>query len=206
MKLTQRTVAELLAAFQSSEPTPGGGSASALAGAVGASLLAMVAGLPKSRAATEEDAARLHAAAVRCRELSAHLAEMIDRDSESYDTVMAAYRMPKGTDAEKVARSTAIQDALRVATAAPLDVMRACAAAVEQGVIVARLGNKSAASDVQVGLELLTAGLRGAKQNVEINLGSIKDPAYIQRIRGEEQEFERHGTHEAAAACAALEA
>src|SRR5512141_18714 len=80
MKLTDKTVADLLAAFQSSDPTPGGGSAAALAGAIGASLLAMVAGLPKSRAATEEDAERLEAAAARCRELAAHLSDMVDRD------------------------------------------------------------------------------------------------------------------------------
>lgn len=204
MKLTDKTFSDLLCAFQSPDPTPGGGSASALAGAVGTSLLAMVAGLPKSRAATEEDAARLRAAASRCRELAAHLAAMIDRDSESYELVMSAYRMPKASDTEKAARSRAIQDALRAATAAPLDVMRACAAAIEQGVVVARLGNTSAASDVRVGLELLTAGLRGAKQNVEINLGSIKDPAYVQKVRGEEAEFERGAIHEASAAHAAL--
>ncbi len=185
MKLTEKTVADLLAAFQSPDPTPGGGSASALAGAVGASLLAMVAGLPKSRAVTEEDAARLRAAGTRCRELSAHLADMVDRDSESYETVMAAYRLPKGTDAEKAARSAAIQQALRAATAAPLDVMRSCAAAAQQGVVVGDLGNPSASSDVKVGMELLTAGLRGAKENVEINLGSIKDAAYVERVRAE---------------------
>ena len=206
MKLTDKTVTDLLGAFQSPDPTPGGGSASALAGAVGASLLAMVAGLPKSRAVTEEDAARLQAAAARCRELSAHLAEMIDRDSESYETVMGAYRMPKGTDVEKSARSAAIQTALRAATAAPLDVMRACAAAVEEGVVVAGIGNKSATSDVQVGIELLTAGLRGAKQNVEINLGSIKDAAYVAKVRAEEQEVERRAVHESLAALRAMEA
>ena len=205
MKLTDLTVTGLLAAFQSSDPTPGGGSASALAGAVGASLLAMVGGLPKSRTATEEDVERLQAAVARCRELSAHLAEMIDRDSESYEMVMGAYRLPKGTDAEKDARSAAIQTAMRAATAAPLDVMRACAAAVEQGIVVARLGNKSAASDVQVGIELLMAGLRGAKQNVEINLGSIKDATYVAKIRAEEQEFERGAAHEGSAALRALE-
>jgi formiminotetrahydrofolate cyclodeaminase len=171
---------------------------------VGASLLAMVGGLPKSRAATEEDVERLEAAAARCRELSAHLAEMIDRDSESYEMVMGAYRMPKGTEGEKSARSAAIQTAMRAATAAPLDVMRACAAAVEQGVVVASLGNRSAASDVQVGIELLLAGLLGAKQNVEINLGSIKDAAYVEKVRGEEQEFERAAAHESAAARRAL--
>ena len=88
---------------------------------------------------------------------------------------MAAYRRPKATDEEKAGRTAAIQAALKVATAAPLDVMRSCAAALEQAVVVASIGNPSASSDVLVGIELLVAGLKGAKANVEINLGSIKD-------------------------------
>ena len=200
MKLTDKSVTELLAAFQSSDPTPGGGSASALAGAVGASLLAMVAGLPKSRAASEEDIERLAAAGARCGELAAHLADLVDRDSESYELVVSAYRKPKGTDEEKAARSAAIQDAMRAAIAAPLDVMRSCAAAIEQGVVVAGMGNTNAASDVQVALELLGAGLRGAKQNVDINLGSVKDPAYVEQVRRDEAEFERGARHETTAA------
>lgn len=204
MKLTDRTVLDLLAAFRSSEPTPGGGSASALAGAVGASLFAMVAGLPKSRAAAEEDAARLRAAGNRCAELADQLAALVDRDSEAYDLVVSAYRRPKSTDDEKTARSAAIQKALRAAIAAPLEVMRACAAAVEQGVVIATLGNPSASSDVQVALELLGAGLRGAKLNVEINLGSVKDAEYAASVRREVEEFERGATHETAAARRAL--
>src|SRR6185437_2568406 len=143
MPLTSRTVTDLLAAFRSSDPTPGGGSASALAGAMGASLFAMVAGLPKSRAASAEDVDRLKAAGARCTELARALEALVDRDSEAYEAVMAAYKKPKGTDEEKAARSGAIQSAMRVAIAAPLDVMRACAAASEQAVVVAALGNPS---------------------------------------------------------------
>jgi methenyltetrahydrofolate cyclohydrolase len=200
MKLIDRTVTDILAAFRSSEPTPGGGSAAALSGAIGASLLAMVAGLPKSRAATEEDVARLQAAGARCTALAGELAALVDRDSDAYDLVVAAYKKPKGSDEEKSARSAAIQDAMRTAIAAPLDVMRACAAAAEQGVVVATLGNPSASSDVQVGLELLGAGLRGAKLNVEINLVSVKDAGYAGKVRGEVEEFERAIAHETAAA------
>ena len=185
MKLTERRVADLLAAFRSSDPTPGGGSAAALAGAVGSSLLAMVASLPKSRAATDEEAGRLKNAGAQCAAASGELEALVDRDSDAYDLVMAAYRQPKATDAEKAARSAAIQTALREAIAAPLAVMRACAAAAGHGRVVAALGNPSASSDVRVAFELLGAGLRGGKENVEINLGSVKDADYAGRVRAE---------------------
>ena len=204
MKLTERSVASLLDAFRSPDPTPGGGSAAALAGAMGASLLAMVAALPKSRAATEEDAQRLQAAGERCTVLAAELEALVDKDSEAYDLVMAAYKKPKATDEDKAARSAAIQQAMRHAIAAPLAVMRACAAAAEQGVVIAGLGNPSASSDARVGFELLGAGLRGAALNVEINLGSVKDAEYAVRVRNDVIEFERAIGHETAAALRAF--
>jgi formiminotetrahydrofolate cyclodeaminase len=191
MKLTELTVTELLAAFQSSNPTPGGGSASALAGAVGASLLTMVAALPKPRAETEEDRERLAEAGRLCATLAKDLTALVDRDSEAYEAVMAAYRLPKNSDTEKTARSQAIQEGLRQATATPLDVMRACAAAIEQAVVVARHGNASASSDVQVAVELLRAGVVGARANVEINLKSLKVAGYVQSTREEAEWFEQ---------------
>jgi methenyltetrahydrofolate cyclohydrolase len=185
MKLTDRTVHELLAAFRSSDPTPGGGSASALSGATGASLLTMVAGLPTPLAATVEDLQRLHEAGARCSDLAVGLEALIDRDSEAYDLVIGAYRMPKATDEEKAARSARIQESMRTAIEAPLDVMRGCRAGIEEAADVARLANRNASSDVQVGLELLGAGLRGARLNVEINLGSVKDEEYARRVKSE---------------------
>lgn len=190
MKLTALTVTALLDAFRSNEPTPGGGSASALSGAVGASLLAMVAALPKPRAATEEDVERLAAAGVRCTAIARRLEELVDRDSAAYDLVVGAFRRPKGTDEEKAARTAGIQRAMRAATEAPLDVMRACSDAIEQGAVVAAFGNRNASSDVQVGLELLGAGLRGAKLNVEINLGSLKDADFVSRASAEAERLE----------------
>ena len=204
MALTSLSVSQLLDAFRSPNPTPGGGSAAALAGALGASLLAMVAGLPKSRTATEEDAQRLAAAGERCAALAAELESLVDEDSAAYDRVMGAYKKPKGTDEEKAARSAAIQAAFRGAIAAPLAVMRACAAAAEQGVVVAGLGNPSASSDARVGLELLGAALRGARLNVEINLGSVKDADYAARVSADVTEFARAIAHETSAAVAAL--
>jgi len=185
MKLTDRTVADLLAAFRSPDPTPGGGSASALAGAVGASLLAMVSALPKPKAVEDDDVLRLRLAGNRCRALAEQLTALIDRDSEAYETVVAAYRLPKATDDEKAVRVAQIQGAMRAAIEAPLDVMRACHEAIAQGHVVTDLGNPNASSDVQVGFELLRAGLLGARLNVDINLASIKDVAYAEAVRVE---------------------
>src|ERR687897_2784878 len=97
----QIALADLLDAFASNEPVPGGGSAAALAGAVGASLLIMVTGLPKTKTGTPEEAADLAEAAARLRPLRETLAALIDQDSEAYEAVLEAMRLPKDTDANK---------------------------------------------------------------------------------------------------------
>jgi methenyltetrahydrofolate cyclohydrolase len=182
MKLTALSVSELLSAFRSSEPTPGGGSASALASAVGASLLAMVAALPKPRTTGEQDVNRLAEAGRGCTALAVQLEALIDQDSAAFDLVVGAFRLPKSTDDEKAARAGAIQKALIAATEAPLEVMRRSSAALSLSSTVSDLGNQNAASDVQVAIGLLRAGLQGARHNVEINLGSVKDAAYVERV------------------------
>ena len=185
MKLTERSVSDLLAAFRSSDPTPGGGSAAALSGAVGASLLAMVAGLARPQADSDDDVARLQQAGTRCVDLALQLERLIDRDAEAYDLVVGAYRLPKATDEEKAARTAAIQAALKAATEAPLEVMRLCREALTLAPVVGSLGNANASSDVKVAGGLLRAGLDGARENVDINLGSVKDVSYVQRVRDE---------------------
>ena len=183
MSLADRPFSELLAAFRAPEPTPGGGSASALSGAVGAALLTMVAALPKSRAETDEDVRRLRAAGERCAELSGRLSALMDEDSRAYDAVVAAFKLPKAGDAEKTARGIRVQEALRGATEVPLDVIRVSLDALEQGIVVAEFGNRNARSDVRVGLELLGAAVRGARVNVDINLEALKDAAYVAAVR-----------------------
>jgi formiminotetrahydrofolate cyclodeaminase len=185
MKLTSMSVSEFLAAIRSSEPTPGGGSAAALAGAVGSSLLAMVAALPKPRAESGDAVAALRAAGDACTALARQLEALIDLDSAAYDGVVAAFRLPKNTDSEKSDRAAAIQHALTDATEAPLEVMRRCADALAHLAAVSEHGNVNASSDVQVARAMLGAGLRGAQLNVEINLGSIKDAEYVGRVRRE---------------------
>jgi len=200
MSLTDKSVRDLLAAFRSPDPAPGGGSASALAGAVGSALLAMVAGLPHPRAAAPEHIERLTDAGGKTARLSEDLSVLIDRDSDAYISVIAAYKLPKSTDGEKQQRSARIQDALGEATAVPLEVMRQCAAAIEHAAPVAAYGNRNAASDVQVALELLLAGLRGARLNVEINLESLKDQQRVADVRAEVDRLTNRAENAAASA------
>jgi formiminotetrahydrofolate cyclodeaminase len=204
MSLLHLPFTELLKAFESNDPTPGGGSASALAGAVGASLLAMVAGLPKPRVDDEREAEQLADAHARSVVLSQRLAGLIDTDSDAYQLVVDAYRSPKGTDEERHARTVRIQEALKGAAEAPLQVMRACGEGLRLAAIVGPSGNRSASSDVQVALELLRAGLRGARLNVDANLSSITDGAYAAASGAEAEHLMQDGEAAAAAAIAAL--
>ena len=183
MSLLQLTIDDLLRRFSSSDPTPGGGSASALSSAIGTSLLMMVAALPKTRSGSEEDRSALGRAAAELPEIRDRLAAAIDEDTAAYDAVVAAYKLPKGSDDEQAARKAAIQRALRAATDVPLRVVRLSADALAQATAIAAHGHLAAASDVGVAIALLRAGARGARLNVEINVGSLADGAYAAQVR-----------------------
>jgi methenyltetrahydrofolate cyclohydrolase len=185
MPLLDLSLRDLLTAFSSNHPTPGGGSAAALASSVGASLLMMVAALPKSRSNADAEKVALHGATTVLTGLRQQLADAIDSDTAAYDQVVAAYRLPKATPEEQIARTAAIQRALRSATDVPLGVMRLSVKALEQATVVAANGHKAAASDVGVAAALLMAGATGARMNVETNLEGITEAAYGEAVRGE---------------------
>ena len=195
--LTSLSVTQILDAFASSAPTPGGGSAAALSGAIGASLLAMVAAMPKTKNGDPEERQALDAAASELGALRVRLAELIDEDTRAYDLVTAAYKSPKATDEEKAARKIAIQSAMRAATDAPLQTMRACETAIRHAATVAQHGNPNASSDVFVGVELASAGLRGAEKNVAINIGSLTDDSYRDEVANEAAALLTSGTEQA---------
>jgi formiminotetrahydrofolate cyclodeaminase len=181
--LTKMSVTELLDALSAPTPTPGGGSAAALAGALGASLLAMVAGLPKTRTGAPAERAALDEARPRLLALQATLLDLVDRDSAAYDLVVAAYKRPKTTDQEKAARAIAVGDALEAATRVPLETVRACADVIDLARVIAVNGNPSAKSDVGVAGVLANAGWSGGAMNVEVNLESVKDPDFATGVR-----------------------
>jgi formiminotetrahydrofolate cyclodeaminase len=201
MALLDTPLRTLLDAFAASDPTPGGGSASALASATGASLLIMVAGLPKTRHGSDNDTQALSAAIPSLTALARQLAGAIDADAAAYDRVVAAYKLPKATADEQAARKAGIADALRAATDVPLTVMKMSADALQLARTVAAHGYASAASDVGVAIALLRAGLHGARLNVDVNLGGKDDP-YASAARAE---AERHSLRGAEAARSAEE-
>jgi len=202
--LSELVLVDLLDAFASNDPAPAGGSASALAGAVGVSLLIMVAAMTKTRTGAPEETADLADAASRLRPRRDELTELIDRDSDAYNAVVTAYKLPKTDDAEKQARRDAIQAAMTEATEVPLETMRVCQQALRGAVIVATAGNPNARSDVGVAVELLLTGLRGAGMNVDINLASLSDGAHVARVANERDVLVADGEADARRARGAL--
>ena len=203
-ELVTLPLTDLLREFSTPTPTPGGGSAAALAGSVGAALAAMVAGMKKTRSGTPSERSALDGVLEPLLNGRDHLASLVDRDREAYDAVVAAYRLPKGTAEEKDARASAIAGAFRGAIEVPLDVMRACHAAARETRIVAAAGNRSASSDVGVALDLLEAALRGAARNVRTNLDGVGDPGYVAGVEAAARRLEGAMTEAVASAREAL--
>lgn len=162
----------------SGEPTPGGGSAAALAGALGAALAAMVANLTVGRKRYIDVDGQMQAVLGEAEALRSRLTALIAEDAQAYNQVRAAYRLPKETTDDLTARNAAIQAAMQGASLTPLETMRACIAVLRLAEQAATLGNVNAATDGAVGALLAQAGLRGAALNVRVNLGGIDDHAF----------------------------
>lgn len=203
-RLIDRPIRELLAAFASAAPTPGGGSAAALTASVGMALLAMVASMSRTKNGSDEDRATLNAALKSVEHLGEHTLTLVDDDAAAYDAVMAAYRKPRANEEETAERRRAIEAALRGAAEVPLEVMRACRAGLTAAVDVARAGNPSASSDIGVSVELLKAALHSAALNVGVNLSSLSDTNYVAAITAETASLENSAAALAAAARSAL--
>lgn len=200
MKFADMAVARFLDSLASSDPTPGGGTAAAIAGAMGTALLVMVTGLAKSNTNSDDEKATLAAARQALQPLMATLSALADADTASFDEVISAYRLPKATEAEKTTRSAAIQAALQGATTVPLQTLRACAGAMAHAEAVAAGANRSAVSDVGVAIGLLEAAAAGAAANVRINLGSVRDLQFASAAGDETGRLVTEVTRQAATA------
>ncbi len=169
----------------SKKPAPGGGSVSACAGALGAALVGMVCNLTRGRekfADVETEIVTLVEAAEAAR---ARLEQLLQEDTTAYNGVIAAYKMPKETAEEQAARSPAIQAGLIVAADVPLEICRVAVAVCRLAKVAAGIGNPRAVTDAGIGAILGEAAVVGAALNVKINLGSIKDEAYVAKAAAE---------------------
>lgn len=183
MKLAEMQVTEFVNLMASDAPAPGGGSAAALEGALGAALTAMVCALTvgkKKYADVQELAVESQKKA---EELKARFVDVMDRDTEAFNAVSAVFAMPKDTDEQKAARKAAMQEALKGCTKTPFEMMQlACETLELTRSLVGRL-NASAASDLGCSALSLRAAIQGAWLNVLINISGINDEAFAAEYR-----------------------
>ena len=177
MKLVDMTVKDYLDLLTSDAPAPGGGSVSALSAAQGVGLVAMVADLTIGREKYAEYEEVCKAAKEEALKLYSAFVEGIDKDTEAFNKVSAAYKLPKDTDEEKAARSAAIREANVGATEVPFETVKLCLEGLKITETMVGKSNPNAASDLGVAALNLLAGIRGAWLNVKINLPGIKDEA-----------------------------
>jgi glutamate formiminotransferase len=179
-----RKLAEgFVGAVASATPTPGGGSVSALAGALAAALGEMVCGLTLKRKSFAAHHAALEESHRRLSGLRERLLANIDRDAESYDAVVAAMKLPKSTESEQALRAQAMEEANKAATLVPLETAELALETAKLVESVRPMTLPQAASDLAVALHLAEAARRGALANVRVNLPSIQDAGWVARIQ-----------------------
>ena len=174
-----------LDALASDAPAPGGGSAAALVGALGAALNSMVANFTVGRPKFAEVEAQVRKLLEESESLRERLQELVRADMEAYGQVSAAYSLPRASEAEKQARTAAIQKALRSALAVPKEVTQLCYRALELAEGLVGTGNPNLLSDVGCAVQFAQAALECAALNVEINLRGLKDESFVEQTRTE---------------------
>jgi formiminotetrahydrofolate cyclodeaminase len=183
--LTELSIRDYTAKLASKEPAPGGGSAAALSGVLAASLMEMVLNLTLGREEFAQYEKQLSEKQIILTGLHRSLDELVDRDAAAFNSVMAAFKLPKGTEEEKTARSAAIQTGYKEAAEIPMETARACLEVLEVGKTLLGKINAHAVSDLVVGALAAHTGVVGALLNTTINLPSIKDEFYVTALKGQ---------------------
>lgn len=190
-KLIELNVKEFLLVTAGDDPVPGGGSVSALCGALSSALGQMVAQLTvgKKKYAEQEESMKEMAAVFNT--YLDEFAKDIDADSEAYDAVFAAFKLPKETAEEKTFRTQKIQEATKVAAEIPLQVAKKAFKVMDFIHIVAKTGNQNAVTDACVAMMCARTAVLGALLNVKINLSSLHDEEFVARMREEAAVLEK---------------
>jgi formiminotetrahydrofolate cyclodeaminase len=190
-RLTEQTVRTYTELLAGPNPTPGGGSAAGLVGALAAASAAMVASFTVGKPKFAEVEAEVAGLLERLQGLRERLLDLTDADAEAYAQVGTAYGLAKGTDEEKAGRKAAIQEALQAAARVPLGVVVAAGEVAECLPAMAEKGNPNLLSDVGVAAILAEAAFAAGRLNVEVNLAGVTDEAYIAEAREQIMEAER---------------
>jgi formiminotetrahydrofolate cyclodeaminase len=191
MEYLKRSLENYLEDLAAKIPAPGGGSASALAGAEGVALLAMVLNFTIGKKGYEEFQERAKEVLEKIEQIMARMSALIDEDISAYEKLDSVFKMPKNTEGEKSKRAGAMEAALKNAMGVPEEICRLVLAAAKFSPVILENGNVNLASDVGVGIELLAAAFMGARLNVEINLKSIKDAGFSRNVREKLDEWEK---------------
>ena len=189
MMLRSKTIDEFINELASSSPAPGGGSVASLAGALGAALTSMVCNLTIGKKKYVEVQAEMESIVRRSESLRSSLTALIDEDTNAFNVVMNAFAMRKETENEKRERTDAIQRATKDATLVPFRVMQLCEQAMPLIRLVAEKGNVNSISDAGVAALMMSAGCMSAKLNVQINLASLLDAAFVRETRTQIEEI-----------------
>ncbi len=200
-RLASMTARQFVDELSTDAPAPGGGSVAALAAAQAAALVAMVANLTVGKKGYEGAQARVLEIAEEAQELKDALLDAMDRDTAAFDRVMAAFGLPRVTDAQRAAREVAVADATREATRVPLFVLERAARVLELAAEVGEIGNANGLSDAGVAVLCGAAGAEGAYYNVMINLAALAD-----RGASAEPDFAAQARRRAAVAMASCDA
>ena len=191
-KLVDLKVKSFLDEVASESPAPGGGRVAALAGALGAALSAMVCNLTlnKEKFASVHD--EIEEVLERCEHTRERLTDIIDKDTEAFNKVMDAIKLPRDTEEEQKKRKKELQKALKGAALVPLETARLCAEVIELSKVVAQKGNQNSITDAASSAIIAEAGFRAAILNVKINLASIKDKKFVEEISYEIEMIEKN--------------
>ncbi len=190
--LADMTIKQFLEETASNSPVPGGGSVAALSAAISAALTQMVANLTVGRKDYQQVQNDAEEVLVNAKKGQEFFVDYMDKDSDSFNKVMGAFRLPKATEEEKTLRSSAVQEAYKEAALVPLETAREAYKMMDMIQFVVEKGNKNAASDGLVAAMLCRTAVLSALYNVKINLSSIKDRSFKEKINTEVDTIEKN--------------
>jgi glutamate formiminotransferase/formiminotetrahydrofolate cyclodeaminase len=189
-KLVGMTLSSFVWETSSESPAPGGGSISAAMGAMGAALGTMVANLSSHKRGWDDRWEEFAVWAEKGAQMQKRLLELVDEDTEAFNAIMKAFELPKGSEEEKVARATAVEEATKNASLVPLTVMKEAFKTFELLGEMVRKGNPNSVTDAAVGVLATRACIRGAYLNVRINVSGLKDRAFAEKLIAEGRAIE----------------